>query len=136
MRLERMLLVAGLALVASGCGTRFASNSRVTPRSGGSGASGSATARAGGIASGAAVGTAGANVAAPAAPAAASPAPGSIVRPNPDGSCPASHPIKIGRDAQAHPPGSSGYEQLQPTSCYTTLADAAANGYYTPVPGH
>ena len=123
-----LLLV--LALLAA-CGHQFSTKKTPTPSLARTPAPTVSPGR-GGIASGAASGAVGA--APGAAPASVVPSVGAFA-PAAGGVCPATHPIKIDHDARAHAPGSAGYDEVTPTACYATLADAEANGYSTPPPG-
>lgn len=115
--------LAAVPLLLSGCGHGAANQKTATPTP----RVASPTPGQGGIASGSASGAQGAAPAA--APARAVPSPGSFGPPNPDGTCPASLPVKIDHEAHAHAPGSAGYDAVKPTACYATLAAAQANGY-------
>jgi hypothetical protein len=83
----------------------------------------------GGIASGSANGPAATGLAPAARPASVVPAPSAFAPVQADGSCPASHPIKVGSDTRAYAPDSPSYAGVRPIACYATLADAQGNGY-------
>ncbi|MGI8551729.1 MAG: hypothetical protein ACR2PL_13225 [Dehalococcoidia bacterium] len=115
-------------LLLAGCGVRFGGKPTPTPTP--TVPALTATRQPGGIASGAAVGPQSVTTAAPALPATSVPAPGANVPPAAGGTCPSSHPVKIGHDERAHPPGSAGYDGVAPVACYADLQAAEANGYH------